>query len=214
MRNKSLYIVLEGIVGTGKSTQAKKIHEWLKKKYPKRKILLTREPGGTEIAENIRKAVQGTKYDEEMHPICEAYLYAASRAQTLNTIVKDTLNDNGIVIADRSFLTSTAWQGEARGLGISKIIKINKTATEGCIPNIVIYLNMNIKEGMSRTFDKDGDKFEKMDISFFEKAEKGYKKIQKKKGCFDKWINIDAKGTREEVFERIKKELEKTIASV
>ena len=83
-----MYIAFEGIVGTGKSTQSKKLYDFLKEQYPSKEVIWTREPGGTEIAQKIRECVQGTEYGEEMGPVCEAYLYAASRAQALRTVVK------------------------------------------------------------------------------------------------------------------------------
>ena len=73
-----------------------------------------REPGSTGIAEAIRKLAQGTQFDEAMDPICEAYLFAAARAQLLKTIVKPAVDAGGIVIADRSFISSLAYQGRAR----------------------------------------------------------------------------------------------------
>ena len=205
---KLIYIVIEGIVGTGKSTQSKKILEYLKQKFPDKEIVLTREPGGTEIAENIRKTVQGTKYEEEMEPVCEAYLYASARAQSLRRIVKQYNNKETIVISDRSFLTSTANQGEGRGLGIETVLEINKKAIEGYTPDIVLYLDLPIEIGLKRVFDHGGDKFESLGLDFYKKVEEGYKKIQNTTGYFDKWINIGAMGTESEVFEKIKKAMD------
>ena len=108
--SKGKYIVFEGIVGTGKTTQSKKLYQYFKKQYPRKKIIWTYEPGDSEIANEIRKIVQGTNFNEKMDSICEAYLYASSRAQTLRTIIKPVLEKNGIVIADRSFITSLAFQ--------------------------------------------------------------------------------------------------------
>jgi len=203
-----LYIVIEGIVGTGKTTQAKKLIKWLEETYPNRDIVYTREPGGTEIAERIRKIVQGTKYEEEMEPICEAYLYASSRAQSLRKIVKQSSKKKTIIVADRSFLTSVANQGEGRGLGIENVLEINRKAIEGYIPDIVVYLDIELEVGLKRVFDHDEDKFESLGIDFYKKVQRGYKKIQKTKGYFNKWINIDAEGTEQEVFDRVKDSLE------
>jgi len=203
--------VIEGIVGTGKSTQSKKLLKYLTDRYPKKRIILTREPGGTEIAEAVRKVVQGTKYEEEMEPVCEAYLYASARAQSLRKIVKQSDKKKTIVISDRSFLTSVANQGEGRDLGIKNVLEINKKAIEGFIPDIVLYLDLPIEIGLQRVFDHGGDKFESMGIDFYKKVALGYKKIQKVKGYFKKWINIDAQGTEKEVFDRIVTTLERYI---
>ncbi|MFH2019989.1 MAG: dTMP kinase [archaeon] len=205
-----LYIVLEGVVGTGKSTQAKLLHGFFKKKYPDKEIVLTREPGGTEISEAIRKCVQGTKYSEAMHPICEAYLYAAARSQSLRTIVEPVLEKDGIVISDRSFISSMSYQGYARGLGIDRIRNINKFAVDNIIPDKILFLDLDPEIGLHRTFDKEGDKFEKENVEFFRKIAEGYQKISLMPEFKDKWIRIDASGKVEEVNHRIVEHLKKT----
>ncbi len=174
--NKGLYITLEGIVGTGKTTQSQNLYRYLQEKYPRRNIIWTREPGGSEIAERIRTLVQGTRFKEQMEPMCEAYLYAASRAQTLRTVVKPVLETNGIVIADRSFITSLSYQGGPRNLGVQKVWQVNDLALGNILPDIVFYLKLNYKESLSRISDHDGDKFEKMGINFFRLADEAYEK--------------------------------------
>lgn len=83
-------------------------------KYPDRKVILVREPGSTLIAQEIRLLAQAREFEEEMDPVCEAYLYAAARVQLLHTVVSEVLDQGGIVISDRSFVSSLAYQGEAR----------------------------------------------------------------------------------------------------
>ncbi|KKU11155.1 MAG: Thymidylate kinase [Parcubacteria group bacterium GW2011_GWB1_46_8] len=90
-----MYIVFEGIVGTGKTTQSKRLFEYLKDRCLDKKIIWTREPGGTKISDAIRTIVQGTAFEENMEPICEICLYAASRAQSLRTVVKPVLDEGG-----------------------------------------------------------------------------------------------------------------------
>jgi dTMP kinase len=201
-----MYIALEGVVGTGKTTQATKLYEFLKLKFPNKKVILTREPGGTQIAENIRKIVQGTEYNEEMDVVCEAYLYAAARAQSLRKIVKPVLDSGGIVVSDRTFLSSLAYQGFVRS-NINLILDINKKAIEGFYPDTILFLDLDPKKGLMRTFDKDGDKWEKLDVTFFEKVKEGYLEISKMPEFSKKWINIDATGNINDVFFRIKNKI-------
>lgn len=205
--SKSLYIVFEGIVGTGKTTQSKKLRRYLRQKYPNQKVIWTREPGGDPITDAIRQVVQGVTFDEEMEPLCEAYLYAASRAQTLRTIVKPVLNSEGIVVADRSFITSLAYQGGARGLGLNKIWEINKAAVGNLLPDIIFHLNLDLEAALKRTFDAHGDKFENFDSDFFKRTVSAYKKASKLNFLKDRWLNIDANGTKDQVFERILQEI-------
>lgn len=185
-----MYIVFEGIVGTGKSTQSKKLYDYLKRKYPNKEIVWTREPGGTEISQKIRECVQGTKYNEEMDSVCEAYLYAASRAQALRTVVKPVIENGGIVVSDRSFITSLAFQGYGRGTGISTTLKINKSAIESITPDLVIFLDLDPDLSIIRLFDKNGDKWERLGVEFFHKVRKGYLKISKMKMFKNKWLNV------------------------
>lgn len=163
-----MYIVFEGMVGSGKSTQSKKLFEYLKAKYPDWNIIHVREPGSTIIAQEIRLLAQSRVFEEEMHPITEAYLYAAARAQLLHTVVKPTLDAGGIVIADRSFISSLAYQGEARGLGFDMVMDINREAVGEVLPDLVLSMHIDIDESLARTFDATGDKFEKMGREFFE----------------------------------------------
>jgi len=198
-----MYIVFEGIVGSGKSTQSKKLVEYLRAKYPDREVIHTREPGGTPIAEDIRTLAQVKEWDEPMHPVCNAYLYAASRAQSLHALVAPALAAGKIVVADRSFITSLAYQGEAQGLGFEKVLAINSEAVKDTVPDKVIYMDIPVDISLSRTFDAVGDKWEKMGKEFFEKIVIGYHKASQLEMFAGKWQSVDAIGSQEEVFARI-----------
>ena len=198
-----MYIVFEAIVGTGKTIQSKKLVEYLQKKYPERQVVWTREPGGSEIAEGIRRAVQGTTYREKMDSVCEAYLYAASRAQTLRKVVIPVIAAGGIVVSDRSFITSLAYQGYGRGLGLEVVLRINREALGLVWPDLVLYLDMDIRESVARTFDQLGDKFEEEGLRFFEGAVEGYRAASQMPEFRGRWADIDASGTVEDVFGRI-----------
>lgn len=204
-----MYFVFEGIVGTGKSTQASKLADYLQKEFPNRKVILTREPGGTEIAETIRNVVQGIEFAEEMEHLCEAYLYAASRAQSLRKIVKPVLDSEGIVISDRSFLSSLTNQAFGRELGFETVYNLNKEAIKGFFPDLIFYLELDIKEGMERSYDHQGDKFERMTeefyMPFYKRVSDGYEFISDHPDFKDKFVRIDASGSEDEVFDEIVK---------
>lgn len=191
---KAKYIVFEGIVGCGKTTQSKILAEKLG-------AVWTKEPGGSEVADAIRKVVQGTKFDEEMDPVCEQYLYAASRAQSLRSVVKPLLDRGKIVVADRSVFTSMAYQGFGRGLGIDRVLKINKEAVGDVWPDLVIWIDTDLDTALSRTRDASGDKFESMDKKFFQKVRKGYLAEMKKFPRLVKKVN--GNGTVDVVEKRV-----------
>lgn len=199
MQRGGKYIVFEGVVASGKTTQSKLLHEFLAKKYPKKQVVWTREPGGSEIADSIRQVVQATPFKEEMEPICEAYLYAASRAQTLRSVVKPILQKDGIVVADRSFVTSLAFQGYGRGVDTKSLLKINAVAIQNFIPDLVIYMDLPIEIAMQRIIDREGDKFESFGPEFFRKVEAGYAEISQMKMFNNSWLTIDGGGKVEKV---------------
>ena len=187
---KGLYIVFEGVVGSGKTTQAKLLVENLRKNYPKRKVVLTHEPGGSEIADSIRRLVQGTTFGEEMEPMCETYLYAASRAQTLRRVVKPVLDSAGIVIADRSYLSSIANQGSGGGMSHSVVMKVNQSAIGGITPDVVFFFDIDPSIGLRRIGQRDGDKFETRGVEYHEKVRKGY--LVAAKNFPRKWVTVKA----------------------
>lgn len=189
--SKGLYIIFEGIVGAGKSTQVRRLTQHLETRYKNRAIINTFEPGGSEIANQIRQTVQATEFAEEMHPMCEAYLFASSRAHTVNTIVKPQVDKGNIVISDRSFITGLAFQGYARGLGIEQILRINQPIIDIIQPDMVIYLSLDPQVGLSRVFDHHGDKFESETIDFFQQAQKGYQQVAQLPIMQKIWRSID-----------------------
>ena len=185
-----MYIVFEGIVASGKTTHSKKLYDYLKEKFPEKEVVWTRDPGSTEIAKSVRKLVQVTKFNEDMDGICETYLYAASRAQSLMQVVKPVPANKGIVVSDRSFITSMAFQGYGREIGHKIIYEINKTAVDNYIPDLIIFLDLDIAVALKRATDQDGDKFERMGRKFFEKVRKGYLEISKMDIFKNKWVLV------------------------
>jgi len=177
------------------------------KEFPEKFVLHVREPWSTGIAESIRTLAQWTKFDEEMDPICEAYLYAAARAQLLKTKVKETLDWWGFVIADRCVISSLAYQGYARDVWIDKVMSINKQAITECLPDVIIHLEWNIEKSLERTFDADGDKFETYGKGFFLKVDRWYRQVSKMEEFREQWNTVDAHWTIEEVHQRIREVL-------
>lgn len=198
-----MYIVLEGIVWTGKSTQSKLLGEYLEKRYPGQEVVVTREPGGTEISEAIRVLVQWTNFHEHMDPITEAYLYASSRAQSISAIVKPALDRWAIVISDRCFLTSLAYQGTAKWVGTETVLSINMVALQNHMPDLILHLDLDLDIALNRTFDHSGDKHEREGKDFFIKAHHAYHNLAKHPLFALGWKTIDASGSVEDIHQRI-----------
>lgn len=200
--NKGIFITIEGGEGTGKTTQLKLIEEYLKEEMLK--YILTREPGGIDISEQIRKIILD-RNNTAMDARTEALLYAASRRQHLIERVIPALNEDKIVICDRFIDSSLAYQGFARGLGIEEVLKINEFAIEGHMPNLTIYLDIEPSIGLNR-INKDREReINRLDLernSFHEKVREGYHIL------IERYPNrikqVDANQTIEKVFEDIK----------
>ena len=199
-----MYIVFEWIVGSGKSTQSKKLVDFLKTTYPQKEVVHVREPGSTPIAEEIRTLAQWKEWENEtMHPLTNTYLYAAARTQTLHTVVKPALERGTIVVSDRSFLSSCAYQWEAQWLGIETILSVNKDAIEGMLPDMVFYMDIDVEASLARTFDAVWDKWEKMGKDFFTRIKHGYDKCEKLEIMENRFIRINANRPIEQIFEDI-----------
>lgn len=170
-----LFITFEGIDGSGKSSQAKLLYDWLLKNGYK--VILKREPGGTDIGEKIRNIIIDND-NKEMAMYTEAYLYAAARAQLVQEVIKPMLAKDYIVICDRFLDSSIAYQGAARGLGADAIETINSYGVDGLKPDITLLLDIEPKEALKRkatTAVYDRIENEKMD--FHNAVYMGYKKI-------------------------------------
>ena len=140
-------------------------------------VVLTREPGGTKIGEQIRQILLDNDC-KEMSAVTEALLYAASRAQHVEELIIPALEEGKVVLCDRFADSSTAYQGMGRGLGPEAIININKFATRGLMPDITILLDIDPKIGLNRVkITKEADRLEQEKIDFHKRVYKGYKDL-------------------------------------
>lgn len=194
---KGYFLALEGSDGSGKSTIAKLIQRELEEKY-KLQIVLTREPGGTEIGEDIRSILLSTA-NMEMGNRTEALLYAASRAQHVEEKILPLVEAGKLVISDRYIFSSLAYQGFSRKLGIDEVMDINIFATNGFYPDRIIFFDLDPNLGLERKFaQKEGDRLEIAGDDFHKNVYEGYKEAIKKYP--DKVKTIDASKPVEEVF--------------
>lgn len=171
-----IFITIEGLDGSGKSTQIRLLEEYLKDKGYN--VVVTREPGGTRISEDIRKIILDTS-NTDMSPYTEALLYAASRAQHVYETILPALKEGKIVICDRFVDSSLVYQGFARGLGIGKIKEINDFATEGLKPDVTLFFDIGIDTALKRIGNRaTKDRLDKENIEFHKKVYEGYMKIK------------------------------------
>jgi dTMP kinase len=182
-KNKGVFITIEGGEGSGKTTQSHLLKEYLEKLG--RKVLLTREPGGTLFAESIRKILLSP--DSQPVPLSELFLYEAARAQHMDEFVISALKAGKVVICDRFTDATVAYQGYGRKLDIKLINRLNKEATFGILPNLTIYLDIDPKKGLNKAkfLDKEsygagGDRIERESVIFHNNVRKGYLSQAKK----------------------------------
>lgn len=172
---RGLFITFEGGEGSGKTTLIKEIHSALEEQGIKN--IVTREPGGSKIAEEIRNIILDKK-NTLMDPRTEALLYAASRRQHLVEIVEPALQEGTIVLSDRYLDSSLAYQGYARNLGIEEVYKINEFAIDGTMPDLTFYLDLSPEEGLRRIALHRQNEVNRLDLEkleFHKKVHEGYK---------------------------------------
>lgn len=206
----SLFITFEGCEGSGKSYHAKKLYEYLKRNgIP---AILTQEPGGTHVGEEITSLLKWTKADF-VTPLTELFLFNASRAQLVEKVIKPALQEGKIVICDRYTDSTMAYQGYGRGLNLKLVEKVNTTASGGLQPDITIFLDITSEEGFNRMDREIGkDRIENEDKAFHERVYKGFLEIGDNAG--ERWHKIDAKKSKEEVTERVRIKVESTLKAI
>ena len=144
--DKGFFITFEGPDGAGKSTQIDRLKLFFTERDLD--VLYTREPGGTDIGEKIRKLILD-KENIEMEPVTEAFLYASARAQLVRQVLKPAIKEGKIIVCDRYMDSSTAYQGYARGLG-DAVAEINKHAIDGLLPDLTFLFILDPEIGKSR----------------------------------------------------------------
>ena len=192
------FITLEGSEGSGKSTQAGLILDYLKsKKVP---VMLLREPGGVKISENIRKLLLDV-HNTGMGDECETLLYMAARAQMVKEILEPQLKAGKIVLCDRFLDSTIAYQGYGNGIDIKTIVQLGLFATKGFAPDLTILFDIHPEKGLSRAGDKK-DRIESRPLEYHNRVRNGYLDLSKQYPARIKVINVDA--AKEEIFKRVK----------
>lgn len=172
---RGIFIVFEGVEGSGKTTQLKLLHDFLVQQG--RSVLVTREPGGTAISERVRNVLLDPG-SSEMDSKTEALLYAAARAQHVAQVIRPALEEGTIVLCDRFVDSSLAYQGLARGLGEEDVLQLNRWATDEVLPDLVVLLDIDPEVGLART-EGNPDRIEQEDVAFHRKVAEAYQHLAK-----------------------------------
>ncbi len=205
---KGFFISLEGIDGSGKSTQAQLLSKYLEELgYD---VVLSREPGGTQYGEEIRRILLNLKLDEVMTDETEACLFAAARAQHVQRLILPSLHEGKIVVTDRFIDSSLAYQGEMRNLGIESVYKLNRWAIGNTLPDLTIFITLSEEEYKKRNQHKNLDRIEEsIQSDSFHIINRAYSKIEK---MFpNRLVTINGDSTLYEVFEVIKNIVEERL---
>ena len=194
---KGIFISLEGGEGVGKTTQLNFIKQWFESHdLP---YIITHEPGGTPLGEEIRQILKYSKY--QILPRAELLLFNAARAELIEEVIKPSINNRINVIADRFFDSSIVYQSYGRGLELNDVVDICMYATSQIEPDLTFWLDLSPKEAFERKFGPDaGDRFEHTGLEFHNKVYEGYKKLAKQ---YHRIKVIDASKSEKEVSEQI-----------
>jgi len=207
---KGKFIVIEGIDGSGKTTQISQLSKWLNETdlIPKtNQLVITREPGGTQLGQSIRSLLLDTSRKIKPDSITELLLYAADRAQHVNEIIRPSLNKGDWVISDRFCGSTLAYQGYGRKLDIKLIKKLEAIATQGISPDITFLLDIPVEESIKRRMNREEDRMEKEGREFLSQVSLGFKTLAED----NKWKNISALKSKEDIISEIKYEIKKLI---
>jgi dTMP kinase len=205
----SLFITFEGPDGSGKTTQAQLLYEYLQERgYP---VFLTREPGGTDIGDQIREVLHSLE-NTEMLSQTEILLYSASRAQLVGQIVRPHLARSEIVLCDRYADSTLAYQGYGHGLDLQILQVITTFATGGLKPDLTIYLDIGVEEGLRRKLaayqagEAEWNRMDQQELAFHRRVRQGY--LQMVAAEPERWVVIEAAQPADAVQRAIRAEVE------
>lgn len=199
-KNKPLFITFEGGEGSGKSTLIKSIFDAFNEK--EFKVFRTREPGGTDLGEQVRTLLLHQK-ETPIGAVSELLLFLASRAQHIEELIGPHLAKGSIVLCDRFNESTIAYQGIARGVGFERTRKLCELACGNIKPDLTFILDLDPQKGMERInkMDKEWDRLEELKLSFHKKVQKGYHQLEEKEP--ERIHLIDATKSKEQVFQSV-----------
>jgi dTMP kinase len=166
-----MFVSFEGLDGSGKTTQAELLADWLEKEQ--RPVVATREPGGTMLGEQVRELLLS---GDGMTPWAEAALFTAARAELVERVIGPALANGANVVADRFLDSSLVYQGIARGLGIDRVLALNLDAIRGIVPDVTFLLVVDVDEALRRSAGAR-DRIEREGEPFLKIVDNGYRQL-------------------------------------
>ena len=197
-----MFITLEGPEGSGKTSHIKPLTEWLiTQGY---KVFATREPGGTSIGEQIRNVIHDLK-NTEMHPRTETLLYQAARAQIVEQVIRPKLAEKTIVISDRYYDSTIAYQGYGHQQNLDQVRALVKYATGGLTPDLTILLDVDVEVGLKRKKQNnvEWNRMDAYEVEFYSRVRAGYLEMVRQEP--KRWVVVDASREWDEVQEALRK---------
>ena len=190
------FIVLEGLDGSGKTTQAKALLQRLRRRNIP--ALLTHEPGGTPMGEQLRRWLKGRP---DLSPLAELTLFIAARAQLVEKVITPALKSGVTVLSDRYTASTVAYQGHGRGLDLDLIRNLNLAATGGLTPDMTILFDMPPEESLARRNITGADAIEAAPLEFHRKVRESY--LAQAAAHADKWLVVDATQAKRQLSQQI-----------
>jgi len=206
MVERGRFLVLEGIDGCGKTTQIEHLRQWLPRSglMPKgAELLVTREPGGTELGRALRQLLLHPPGDAAPEIRAELLLYAADRAQHVAQKIAPALAEGHWVLSDRFTGSTAAYQGYGRGLSLELIDQLATIATAGVVPDLTVHLELALVESLRRRGHRPADRIEASGEAFLARVSAGFSALARQQG----WASIDASLPPEQVSERLQEAL-------
>ena len=199
-----MFVTFEGLDGSGKTTQIQRAAAYLRAEG--HDVLLTREPGGTAIGDQIR-AILHDLGNAEMHPRAELLLYNASRAQLVAQVLRPHIEAGGLVLCDRFYDSTLAYQGYGHGLDLDALRAVVTFATGGLRPDLTILLDITPEEGLRRRrqaslFGEEWNRLDDMALDFHRRVYSGYHALAQAEPA--RWAIVDASGSPEDVTAKVR----------
>ena len=216
MERNALFITFEGPEGAGKSTQIKLLRDHLTALGCR--VVVTREPGGTPLAEDFRNIVKHYHGEEPLYPATELLLFEAARAQHVNHVIKPALENNSIVLCDRFTDSTVAYQGAGRSLDRAFLQELNRFATSGCLPDLTLLFDLPVEVGLARAQVRaagvvnHNDRLEEEKIDFHHRVRQAFLEIARAEPQRVKVLDATLK--IEELFEQVKQQVENALQRV